>query len=64
MGKDIGAQLAPASVRWPERIVDVALGRDHTVAVTVSGSVITFGNNDYGQLGKQIMRKQMEGGNN
>ncbi|KAI8332145.1 hypothetical protein BC941DRAFT_437618 [Chlamydoabsidia padenii] len=50
-GKDTDAQLAPLPVRWPERIVDVAVGRDHTIAVTTSGSVITFGNNHYGQLG-------------
>lgn len=51
-GKDTDAQLVPVAVHWSERITAVALGRDHTIALTSSGSVITFGNNDYGQLGK------------
>ncbi|ORZ22501.1 hypothetical protein BCR42DRAFT_368436 [Absidia repens] len=50
-GKDTDAQLVPVTVHWSERIAAVALGRDHTIALTSSGSVITFGNNDYGQLG-------------
>ncbi|CAO3594766.1 unnamed protein product [Absidia cylindrospora] len=50
-GKDTDAQLVPVAVHWSERITAVALGRDHTIALTSSGSAITFGNNDYGQLG-------------
>ncbi|RCI04480.1 hypothetical protein CU098_000354, partial [Rhizopus stolonifer] len=51
LGKDLETQFIPVAVPWPERIVSVALGRDHTVAVTESGHVITFGSNDMGQLG-------------
>ncbi|KAI9496700.1 hypothetical protein BDB00DRAFT_952741 [Zychaea mexicana] len=50
-GSEADAQLVPKPVQWPERIMAVALGRDHTVAVSVRGSVITFGSNEYGQLG-------------
>ncbi|KAI8369101.1 hypothetical protein EDC96DRAFT_503859 [Choanephora cucurbitarum] len=54
LGKDLDTQFIPTAVQWPERIVSVALGRDHTVAVTENGNVITFGNNEYGQLGYEI----------
>ncbi|KAI8640442.1 hypothetical protein BD408DRAFT_369912 [Parasitella parasitica] len=50
-GKESDTQFAPIPVQWPERITSVALGRDHTIAVTDKGSVISFGNNTYGQLG-------------
>ncbi|GAN04251.1 conserved hypothetical protein [Mucor ambiguus] len=50
-GKETDTQFTPIPVPWPERITSVALGRDHTLAVTENGSVISFGNNSYGQLG-------------
>ncbi|KAG2222852.1 hypothetical protein INT45_000467, partial [Circinella minor] len=50
-GSEIDAQLIPTPVQWPERIIVVALGRDHTVGVSERGNVITFGSNEYGQLG-------------
>ncbi|CEP14245.1 hypothetical protein [Parasitella parasitica] len=50
-GKETDTQFTPTPVQWPERITSVALGRDHTIAVTEKGSVISFGNNSYGQLG-------------
>lgn len=52
LGKDAETQFVPVPVQWPERIVSVALGRDHTLAVTENGNVISFGNNSFGQLGK------------
>ena len=52
-GSEIDAQLVPTPVQWPERIIAVALGRDHTVGVSERGNVITFGSNEYGQLGKR-----------
>ncbi|RKP15275.1 hypothetical protein BJ684DRAFT_18394 [Piptocephalis cylindrospora] len=36
------------------RVVDVACGRNHTVAVTADGAVWTFGSNAHGQLGRSI----------
>lgn len=50
-GKETDTQFTPRPVPWPERIASVALGRDHTLAVTENGSVVSFGNNCYGQLG-------------
>lgn len=50
-GKELDTQFTPIPVQWPERIISVALGRDHTIAVTFSGNVLTFGQNNYGQLG-------------
>lgn len=59
-GRDSDTQFTPIPVQWPERIVSVALGRDHTVAVTVSGNVITFGQNNYGQLGYELENHNKE----
>ncbi|KAI8986522.1 hypothetical protein BDB01DRAFT_612890 [Pilobolus umbonatus] len=53
-GKDIETQFTPAPIHWSERIQHVALGRDHTIAVTESGNVLSFGSNRYGQLGYGI----------
>lgn len=50
-GKETDTQFTPIPVPWPERITSVALGRDHTLAVTENGHVISFGNNSFGQLG-------------
>lgn len=51
LGKDAETQFIPVPVQCSERIVCVALGRDHTLAVTENGNVISFGNNSFGQLG-------------
>lgn len=51
LGTGKETQFTPIPVQWPERIVSVALGRDHTIAITASGNVITFGQNSFGQLG-------------
>lgn len=45
------AQLSLVPVPWPERIVAVALGKNHTIALTESKNIITFGSNENGQLG-------------
>lgn len=44
-------QLALTPVPWSERILSVALGKNHTIAVTESRNAISFGDNTYGQLG-------------
>ncbi|KAI7884045.1 hypothetical protein K492DRAFT_158679 [Lichtheimia hyalospora FSU 10163] len=53
-GKKEDTQLIPTPLQWPERITAVALGRDHTVAISENGNVITFGSNENGQLGYEI----------
>ncbi|KAI9344772.1 hypothetical protein BD770DRAFT_414187 [Pilaira anomala] len=50
-GKEHDTQFTLVPLPWPERIVSMALGRDHTIAITASGSVLTFGLNKFGQLG-------------
>lgn len=51
LGTGKETQFTPVPVQWPERIISVALGRDHTIAITASGNVLTFGQNNHGQLG-------------
>jgi inhibitor of Bruton tyrosine kinase len=51
MNQPTGTQFHPKPVGVPEAIVRVALGQDHTIAVTTSGLVYTWGFNQYGQLG-------------
>ncbi|CAO3630504.1 unnamed protein product [Mucor hiemalis] len=59
-GKELDTQFTPIPVQWPERIISVALGRDHTIAVTFSGNVLTFGQNNYGQLGYELENHNKE----
>ena len=56
-----------------KKVINVALGQNHTVAISSLGEVITWGNNTYGQLGyatpsaqsdedaKQLLPKQLFG---
>jgi alpha-tubulin suppressor-like RCC1 family protein len=52
---DRGDQLAPRQVEagrfGGEKVVFVAAGDDHTVAVTAGGRLYTWGDGEYGQLG-------------
>ncbi|CAO3607959.1 unnamed protein product [Cunninghamella echinulata] len=52
--KEKDVQLAPVPIDWPEQILSVALGRDHSIALTTNGNIITFGSNEYGQLGYDL----------
>ncbi|ORY95026.1 hypothetical protein BCR43DRAFT_495018 [Syncephalastrum racemosum] len=54
------AQLSLVPVPWPERIVAVALGKNHTIALTESKNVITFGSNESGQLGYELDEGQCQ----
>lgn len=44
----------------PEPIVAVAAGRTHSVAVTQSGKVFTWGLNSHGQLGRETSSKVLQ----
>ncbi|KAI8971962.1 hypothetical protein BDF20DRAFT_915702 [Mycotypha africana] len=57
-GKELDTQFTPTPVQWPERFASVALGRDHTIAVTETGNVVTFGSNQYSQLGYETENQQ------
>ena len=49
--------LVPTRVRSVKnRIVDVALGPNHTVCLTDQGKVITMGQNNDGQLGRGYLK--------
>lgn len=45
------ASLEPARLRPPARVTAIAAGGDHSMAVTVAGSLLAFGCNKHGQLG-------------
>jgi uncharacterized repeat protein (TIGR02543 family) len=42
-----------------EKIIDVSLGESHGIILTSLGRVITFGSNDFGQIGNNIRDKQI-----
>ena len=44
-----------------KRVASVALGRDHTIAVSASGEVFTWGSNKYGQLGYSLPQPPASG---
>jgi len=45
------------------RVISVGAGRAHTVIVTDQGSVLTLGNNAYGQCGRAIVENENYSGN-
>jgi alpha-tubulin suppressor-like RCC1 family protein len=45
------ASLEPAKLRPPQRVTAIAAGGDHSMAVTVGGTLLAFGSNKHGQLG-------------
>ncbi|KAI8391271.1 uncharacterized protein BYT42DRAFT_188138 [Radiomyces spectabilis] len=59
-GKEIDTQLVPIPILPKEHIVTAALGRDHTIAVSGSNDIFTFGSNQFGQLGYEIGGDHMQ----
>lgn len=51
-GEDVIERKKPALLSLPEKIVQVAAGGMHTVCLSDSGNVYTFGCNDEGALGR------------
>ena len=53
LGPDIGNsdQTSPCEVTLPEPVTGVSCGSGHTMVVTVSGHVYTWGQSSHGQLG-------------
>ena len=45
------SSLEPAKLRPPQRVTAIAAGGDHSMAVTVGGTLLAFGSNKHGQLG-------------
>lgn len=52
--------LAPRVLNWylANKVIDSALGENHTLFLTNDGKVFSCGNNDYGQLGHDQPRKR------
>ena len=44
-----------------KRVISVALGQDHSIAVSASGEVFTWGSNKYGQLGYSLPQSPTSG---
>jgi alpha-tubulin suppressor-like RCC1 family protein len=44
-----------------KRVTSVALGQDHTIAVSASGEAFTWGNNKFGQLGYNLPQSSTAG---
>ncbi len=53
LGEDIMERSKPALVKNLENVVDVVAGGMHSVCLTASGEVFTFGCNDEGSLGRE-----------
>ena len=50
-----GTQFLPRQVHGiNEQVISVVLGQDHTIALTKSGAVWTWGSNQHGQLGYSL----------
>lgn len=55
LGRSLHSQLALVPLPdLPHTIVDIALGQDHTLALTSGGYILSWGNNRFGQLGYVI----------
>ncbi|KAM9724149.1 regulator of chromosome condensation [Menidia menidia] len=60
LGEDIIERKKPALVSLPEKIVQVTAGGMHTVCLSESGNVYTFGCNDEGALGRDTSEEGSE----
>lgn len=55
LGRSLHSQQALVPLPdLPHTIVDIALGQDHTLALTSGGYILSWGNNRFGQLGYVI----------
>lgn len=54
LGEDIMERKKPALVTFPEQMIQVVAGGMHTVCLSDSGKVYTFGCNDEGALGREL----------
>lgn len=60
LGEDITERKKPALVTLPEQMVQVVAGGMHTVCLSISGKVYTFGCNDEGALGRDSSEEGSE----
>ncbi|XP_019368066.1 PREDICTED: regulator of chromosome condensation [Gavialis gangeticus] len=60
LGEDVMERKRPALVQLPEKIVQAEAGGMHTVCLSVTGKVYTFGCNDEGALGRDTSEEGSE----
>uniref|UniRef100_A0A8C7F560 Regulator of chromosome condensation 1 n=1 Tax=Oncorhynchus kisutch TaxID=8019 RepID=A0A8C7F560_ONCKI len=60
LGEDIMERKRPALVTLPEGVVQVAAGGMHTVCLSDTGNIYTFGCNDEGALGRETTEEGSE----
>ncbi|KAF9586185.1 hypothetical protein BGW38_008810 [Lunasporangiospora selenospora] len=60
--KSAEVQEAPSIVSGLEKVVDIATGTDHVLALTSSGRVYSWGNGQQMQLGRRIVSRRMLNG--
>ncbi|XP_049775647.1 regulator of chromosome condensation [Schistocerca cancellata] len=60
LGEDVLERTNPAMVKNLENVVDICAGGMHTVCLTKTGEVITFGCNDEGALGRDTSNGNSE----
>ncbi|XP_036362484.1 regulator of chromosome condensation isoform X1 [Octopus sinensis] len=60
LGPDIMEKSRPALVELPEAVIQVCAGGMHTICLTVSGKVYSFGCNDEGALGRDTTEEGSE----
>ncbi|CAD7926659.1 unnamed protein product [Amoebophrya sp. A120] len=51
VGQETTTSIDPKTVRIPDRVVDIAQGGKHVLALTQAGKVYSWGHNEFGQLG-------------
>ncbi len=62
-GRPLEMLIQPLGVTLPvrsskSRVVRVAAGREHTLALTNDGDVFSLGNNAYGQCGREVIEHE------
>ncbi|MEQ2187306.1 Regulator of chromosome condensation, partial [Goodea atripinnis] len=60
LGEDITERKKPALLSLPEKVVQVVAGGMHTVCLSETGHVYTFGCNDEGALGRDTSEEGSE----
>ncbi|XP_078538714.1 regulator of chromosome condensation isoform X2 [Lissotriton helveticus] len=60
LGEDVMERKKPALVVLPEKIVQVVAGGMHTVCLSETGNIYTFGCNDEGALGRDTSKEGTE----
>ncbi|KAJ7985659.1 hypothetical protein DPEC_G00354350 [Dallia pectoralis] len=60
LGEDVMERKRPAAVTMPECVVQVAAGGMHTVCLSDTGNIYTFGCNDEGALGRDTAEEGSE----